>query len=532
MDFARLRRFAVLGLVSCFSLPAAHAESTSEPGSKQPEPAKPDQQQVVEEMRVRVAELQARLEELEGSSKAKAKGPAPEAGSGGKLAADPAEGGTPSPPEHKPFDFKFYGRVNVSFDVGNQELGSALCLTAASPCPTPQGQLRWIPNVASNLSRFGIRGYGDLSGKAFQAVFQIETQVDVAATPGNKSNGNNDTINPGNNAVSGAFAFRNSYVGVASPYGALKIGKNDAPYKLVTADFDFLADTPGDYNSIMGNTGGDNRTEFDDRLPHAVWYESPNVYGFRVDAAYSPGQNRFDDNIGFAIGENVCAGGNSGPCSDGSFGDAWAVSGEWHGYGLKLIAAYELHRQTNRTGDAGQTTPAGTSVVGTANEHAWKVGAKYTLAMTGTTVTGIYESMTRNDVASFNERDRDGFFFSALQKLTPNDEVMGSWAHAGKTLGDPGAGPIDNKADMLAVGVRHWFNPKTTVILSYAHMSNQTGAHYALGPGGHGVTWDCKDGAGPATANPAPGVGLIGNGTSCITGTSPQAVSLGMTYDF
>src|SRR5437763_10934281 len=43
----------------------------------------------------------------------------------------------------------------------------------------------------------------------------------------------------------------------------------------------------------------------------------------------SPGQNRFEDNIGYATGENVCAGGNAGPCNDGSFGDAYSISLEW-----------------------------------------------------------------------------------------------------------------------------------------------------------------------------------------------------------
>jgi hypothetical protein len=110
--------------------------------------------------------------------------------------------------------------------------------------------------------------------------------------------------------------------------------------------------------------------------------------------------------------------------------------------------------------------------------------------------------------------------------------VMGSWAHAANTPGDPGAGPVDNTADMLAVGIRHSFDAKTTIIFSYAHMRNSPAAHYALGPSGHGVTWDCKDGGPPTTASPGDGIGLIGNGTSCFTGTSPQAFSLGMTYDF
>ncbi len=514
LDLAARACVIAAALTSAMLGSRAYAES-AEPESKR-----------MEELEQRIAELQRRIDELAAGPQAKASATTPPKGPG--IAADGKEPATP----RKASDFTVYGRVNVSFDVGNQELNTAPCITAASPCAPPQGQLRWLPDVASNLSRFGIKGYHDLSGKEYQVVFQLETQVDVAATPGSKPNGNNDTINPGNTAVTGALSSRNSFVGFATPFGALKLGKNDTPHKAVTADFDFLADTPGDYNSIMGNTGGDNRTEFDARFPHAIWYESPDVYGARVNAIWSPGQNRFDDNIGFAIGENVCAGGNAGPCNDGSFGDGLGLSGEWQGYGLKLIGSYEMHRKTNRTGDAGQDTAAGTSVVGTVNEWAWKVGAKYTLEPIGTTVAGIYEAMRRNDVKAFDERDRDGYFLSALQKLGEHDEVMGSWAHANKTPGDPGVGPIDNSADMFAVGYRHWFNPKTTVILSYAHMSNGPGAHYALGPGGHGVTWDCKDGGGPSTASAGPGIGLEGNGTGCFTGTSPQAFSVGVTYDF
>jgi predicted porin len=252
----------------------------------------------------------------------------------------------------------------------------------------------------------------------------------------------------------------------------------------------------------------------------------------RVNLIWSPGQNRFEDNIGYAIGENVCAGGNAGPCNDGSFGDGYGFSAEWHGSGLKLILAYEMHRLTNRTGDAGQTTPAGTSAVGTENEYAWKLGAKYTFAPSGTTVAGIFEEMRRNDVPAFNERQRDGFYFSALQRFGEADDVFGGWAHASQTSGDPGAGPVDNNADMLTAGYRHFFNPKTTVYLDYAHMRNSPFAHFALGPGGHGVTWDCKDGSPPTTASPGPGIGFVGNGTGCYTGTRPNAVSLGMTYDF
>ena len=57
--------------------------------------------------------------------------------------------------------------------------------------------------------------------------------------------------------------FPNSFLGMEGPYGAIKVGKSDTPYKRATSIFDPFSATVADYNSIMGNTGGDNRAEFD-----------------------------------------------------------------------------------------------------------------------------------------------------------------------------------------------------------------------------------------------------------------------------
>ena len=62
---------------------------------------------------------------------------------------------TAPPGPHTPFDFTFYGRVNVSFDVGNQELTGAPCITAATPCASPicLKRLSASPDLASARSR-------------------------------------------------------------------------------------------------------------------------------------------------------------------------------------------------------------------------------------------------------------------------------------------------------------------------------------------------------------------------------------------
>jgi predicted porin len=351
-----------------------------------------------------------------------------------------------------------------------------------------------------------VRGARELGESGLRAVFQIETQVDVSATPGSTTD----------SSVKGAFASRNSYLGIAGGWGALKAGKTDAPYKLSTARMDPFSASIGDYNSIIGNTGGDNRAEFDTRLSHAVWYESPNMGGFRVDALWAPGQNRASDNSNTASGEPNCTGGNPPPCTDGSFGDAYSIAGVYEAGPLYVTAAYEKHKDVNRLGDeatGGGPAPAG--AVGVRNEQAWKAGIQYKLP-TKTTLNAIYERLTRDAPANdFNERQHNAFWLAATQTLGERDDINVGWAHAGKTPGDPTVGPVDNEANMYALGYKHHFDRQTNWYAVYAMQNNHTGAHYDLGASGHGITTDCHDANG-----------------NCFPGTKLQGVSVGMQYNF
>src|SRR5438094_1221893 len=265
-------------------------------------------------------------------------------------------------------------------------------------------------------------------------LFQAETQIDVAATPGpspvnQASQGNVD------NKVLGALGSRNSFLGIAGNFGAFKLGKTDAPYKLSTARMDPFSATVGDYNSIMGNTGGDNRAEFDTRLSHAMWYESPKFGGASFSALWAPGQNRSSDNSNNASGEPDCTGGGGGitkfgfpgPCNDGSFGDAYSVAGVYEAGPIYATAAYELHKQANRTGDEDVTT---VGQVGVANEAAMKVGVQY-IVTPNTILNVIVERMTRKAPnANFNERQRNGSWLALTQKITGQDDLNVGWAHA------------------------------------------------------------------------------------------------------
>ena len=397
---------------------------------------------------------------------------------------------------------QLYGHLDLSID----DLSKGIAGKTQSG-NTATGRLGYQPDISSNLSYIGVRGGRDVGG-GLRAVFQVETQIDVAATPGPST--------VPDNTIKGAFASRNSFLGIASGWGALKLGKTDAPYKLSTARMDPFSASIGDYNSIMGNTGGDNRAEFDTRFSHAVWYESPNMSGFHVDALFAPGQNRSSDNINTASGEPNCTGGNQPPCNDGSFDNAYSIAGRYEAGPLYVIAAYERHANVNRTGDEdGVLTPIG--AVGIANEQAYKAGVQYRFG--GTTLNAIAERMTRNAPNNaFNERQRNGFWLAATQKIGSSDDINVGWAHAGKTPGAPGpnrGGPQDNASNMLAVGFKHHFDRQFNAYAVYALQKNHPDAHYDLGASGHGITTDCKDATG-----------------QCFTGGKVAGISIGMQYNF
>ena len=423
-----------------------------------------------------------------------------------------------------------YGHADLSFDWFDNGV--------RDPTAAPDnigGRSRNLA-VSSNLSYFGVRATHDLSRYGYEgwaALLQYETLVETASTPSERA----------------ALGSRDSYLGIRGPYGAIKLGKSDTPYKRSTALFDPFRNTVGDYNSIMGNTGGDARAEFDARLPHSIWYESPTIGGFQFSALFSPGQNLAQDFSANPLGEFNCSGSTprssgsgfpadpfgAGICTDGSFGNAYSAALTFkHGW-FTAIAAYERHDAVNRLADEGiadtrqpQDTGPNATVfayglpvtgVGIKPEWAAKGGIGLNLP-TNTQIYGIFEHMEREGTtAIFNERTRNGTFVSATQTFGPW-EFSASWAHAFKTPGDPAgnagtAGDPQNQADMYAAGARYNFDKDFRVYLVGALLQNGPGAHYCLGPSGHGFSICSRDGT---------------NATQ--PGTDIKAVSVGLRYLF
>jgi len=460
-----------------------------------------------------------------------------------------------------------YGNIDVSFDGASKSVNG----TFTSPLNTnggggavfPQGNFGWLPDISTNLSYLGVRGFQKLPGAdGLRFVYQLETGFELSATPGLKQSNSNLS-----DQVNGALFSRNSFIGIASStWGAIKIGKSDAPYKNSTAAFNPFSGEWGDYAVIMGNTGGDNRVEFGTRVDHAVWYESPTAGGFQWNVMYAPGQNRswISDNLG--AGESDCTGNNdptSGgdlpvACNDGSFSDLASGNISYTNGGFYATAAYEWHHAVNRQSDI-TGLYGGTSCItnpdlfsqticnqDVADEDAAKIGALYKFS-TGTTIGVIGEHMTRYvpaDLDFQNERTRYGTWAFLSQQLTPTDSVHFGWAHAFQTPGDPcqhndctvpvpdsataapgtNVATNQNQADMVTAAYKHMMGKNLTWYSNIAATFNGPSAHYDLGAGGRGVTTDCHD------ASDASGGAL--SSPHCFTGTTIVGVSTGLQWKF
>jgi predicted porin len=380
-----------------------------------------------------------------------------------------------------------YGHADLSVDVGRDGTHK-------------------VTQVSSNLSYVGIRATRALGTTGLTAIAQIETLANISATP----------------TETGGFASRNSFLGLQGGFGKIMLGKTDTPYKRATAMMDPFSASVGDYNSIMGNTGGDLRAEFDPRLPHSIFYDSAKFGGFSVNALYSPGQKfrnlEGSDKYRFAQGEKVCSGatpGSSGStpdagsllCNDGAFTRAVSVAVNYASGPVLGTVSYERHKGVDRTGDTGGVS---------SDESAAKIGLRYDFG--SNQLAGIYEKFYRGGGIdpAFNERARSGYYISDVQQLGNGLEAMAAWAHAGSTPGGPDFGTTNDKANMYAVGLKYHYDKQTSVYLVGAMVKNGPGAHYALGAGGHGVP----------IASPRNDTG------DTIAGQNIKALSVGMQFDF
>jgi predicted porin len=494
-----------------------------------------------EDLQRKIDSLQQQLDEMraqmQADKQARAQAPAP---APAPVAAAPAAPTGAEPLQRKPGEgftiltrggeATLYANLDLSLDTSDKGISDLRAPDGSAPV----GNGGWMADISSNISYAGIRGFQSLGNFPANFIYQLETQIDVSASSGTSSSNSNTS-----QVVKGGLTSRNSFIGLGSPsWGAVKIGKTDAPYKNSTSIMNPFNGMWGDYAVIMGNSGGDNRVEFGTRLDHSIWYDSPNWSGAQFSVLFSPGQNRASDNSNLAAGEVDCTGGNipgSGgtpaACNDGAFGNAFSTSLSYRFDAFYGAVAYELHSKVNRTSDL-PTYDAGDI----ADEHAVKIGAQYRFS-TGTTVGGIYEQLRRDvpDRLKYqDERSRNGTWLVISQQVGDHDSAHFGWAHAGRTPGDPGqhntpgGADQDNEANMFTLAWKHQVDKNFQLYTDFAETLNHFAAHYDLGAGGRSVTTDCHDASNPDTTGFDPN----GDAPHCWAGGHLKGFSIGAKYTY
>lgn len=176
--------------------------------------------------------------------------------------------------------------------------------------------------MQDQASLLGVRGTEDLGG-GLKAFFQLETGFAPDQT-------------------GGAFANRNSGVGLQGGWGSILLGRWDMPFKVVTGSVDPYGDvTIGGFTAAM-NRGNDG-TSFDRRDNNVIQYWSPNFAGFAVRLAMQTSEAKTASANPYNTGASLTY--TKGP--------------------VYLLAAYEEHKDQ----------PAGADQKGFALGGTFKVGA-------------------------------------------------------------------------------------------------------------------------------------------------------------
>ena len=115
----------------------------------------------------------------------------------------------------------------------------------------------------------------------------------------------------------GAIGLGDTFIGFQNhSWGKVRFGELYLPYKTSTDRLNPFGTGLGNYATIIGNTGGDNRVEFGSRPDDVVSYASPTWGGFSFEAAYVFGQQLDPNSDLYPLGSSDCAGGNNQGCGN------------------------------------------------------------------------------------------------------------------------------------------------------------------------------------------------------------------------
>lgn len=304
--------------------------------------------------------------------------------------------------------------------------------------------------VASNSSRIGVKGDEDL-GSGLKAIYQMESGA-FAADTGSAGLGN---------------TLRNTFVGFAGSWGAVKVGRHDTPFKDLGRKLDNFNEEVGDMRNILsGSSSG--ASIYDYRASNMIRYESPSMSGFTVNALHT---------------SNTTTGGPTtdaeGPGTTG--GKALNSIGANFTTG-PLFLGFAWQKASYVKGTA--TTAFGQSLTATSdNDNAYRLAGSYTINdfMFGL----IYQDLKDILGADLSQK---AWGLAASYKMA-NNLLKFQYLQSDDFSGNALTTTSDTGGKLWALGADHMFSKTTLVYVNYAEAKNGDNTNiYSVmsGNAGHG----------------------------------------------
>jgi predicted porin len=334
---------------------------------------------------------------------------------------------------------QLYGRANLGLDNY-----SATGATAGSGADFSSRN-----RVFDNSSRVGLRGTEDL-GNGLRAIFQIETGVNIDSGTGTGQSG---AVNANAN---GAWASRDSFVGLDSTYGRVSFGRQSIYWangtiiqhaaNYVNTELPFLSGV------ILGRLAGPVA-----RTGNVVQYTSPTFAGFNATASYAPNS------------ESAQAGANT---------DAriWGLTARWAGG--PFAAQVDWAQNEGAQPAAGQRPEVtGLKVLG-----GWKYmpGAQISALWlrvenkVGNAASGTIPGPQAGFSAAGDSLEQDGWALS-WEHTFGNVQALAQYGELGNAKGCSVAnGCSDTKSRSYMVGARYLLSKRTWLYATYNETRNDS----------------------------------------------------------
>lgn len=276
--------------------------------------------------------------------------------------------------------------------------------------------------IADYGSYIGFKGHENLNGN-LKAIWQLEQDVDVAggAYGTNKTQG---------------FGTRDSFVGLASDFGTVKVGYQSTPIKAVNDRLDIWEYGQGGKVAGLGEFTQDSDAN---TRAVAISYETPNMGGFTATAYVSPSDN------------------NQGNKTDGRDRAIYGVGASYEqpegGFFADMAGVYVKAGEHNFTNTSARHAPN--------YDHAYQaiVQAGYEQ---GNVLVGVAAQRAKNVDVNYDVRNEVAV--SGAYKVTPALRLKASAAYGFKLVDQSGAKAYGNgKYLQGVVGADYAFSKRTMV---------------------------------------------------------------------